>query len=97
VLGDLAIRFAQIYFLFFFVLWIHSRTRSALYSISWFIALIGAVTFYDVLRSTQDTAGLIAMTWLIPASYLSIMLLLPLCTSLGQDKAVPQELRQPSS
>jgi ubiquinol-cytochrome c reductase cytochrome b subunit len=97
VLGDLAARFAEIYFLFFFVLWIHSRMRSVAYNIGWFIALLGAVTIYDLIRYTEETAGLVTMTWLIPAVYLAIMLLLPLFTRLGQDKPVPEHLNVPAA
>jgi ubiquinol-cytochrome c reductase cytochrome b subunit len=89
---DLAARYAEIYFLFFFVLSIYSRARSALYRIAWFVALLAVVTILDWLRYTGETAKLISMTWFIPAVYLAVMLLLPLFTKLGQDKAVPERL-----
>jgi ubiquinol-cytochrome c reductase cytochrome b subunit len=89
---DLAARYAEIYFLFFFVLSIYSRARSALYRIAWFVALLAVVTILDWLRFTGETAKLISMTWFIPAVYLTVMLLLPLFTKLGQDKAVPERL-----
>jgi ubiquinol-cytochrome c reductase cytochrome b subunit len=89
---ELAARYAEIYFLFFFVLSIYSRARSALYRIAWFVALLAVVTILDWLRYTGETAKLISMTWFIPAVYLAVMLLLPLFTKLGQDKAVPERL-----
>ncbi|HKH20305.1 MAG TPA: cytochrome b N-terminal domain-containing protein, partial [Gammaproteobacteria bacterium] len=70
---ELAARYAEIYFLFFFVLSIYSRARSALYRIAWFVVLLAVVTILDWLRYTGETAKLISMTWFIPAVYLAVM------------------------
>ncbi|HEX2237022.1 MAG TPA: cytochrome bc complex cytochrome b subunit [Gammaproteobacteria bacterium] len=95
-LSEWATRFAEIYFLFFFVLWIYSRPRSAVYHIAWFIVLLGAITLYDLMRYNPDTAGLIATRWFVPAAYLVVMLILPLFTRLGQDRQVPEQLKAAS-
>ncbi|MGH8504022.1 MAG: cytochrome b [Gammaproteobacteria bacterium] len=93
IMGELAARLANIYFLFFFVLWFHSRVRSVAFSIGWFIALLGAVTAFDYwLRYSEEKFQLMATSWLIPAAYLVIMLLLPLVTRLAHDKPVPDRL-----
>ncbi|MGH8464100.1 MAG: hypothetical protein ACRER5_08130, partial [Pseudomonas sp.] len=90
---EIAARCANIYFLFFAVLWIHSRPRSAVFSIGWFTALLGAITLFDYMyRYAPENLGLMATSWLIPVAYLAVMLLSPLVTSLGQDKPVPAQL-----
>jgi ubiquinol-cytochrome c reductase cytochrome b subunit len=97
VLTELAARFSELYFLFFFVLWIHSRPRSMLYSITWFFALVAAVTLYDYSRYSEGTLGLVVGTWFIPVIYLAVMILLPLFTNLGRDRPVPERLNVPGA
>jgi ubiquinol-cytochrome c reductase cytochrome b subunit len=93
LLAELAARFSNIYFLFFAVLWIHSRGRSAAFNIGWFIALLAAVIVFDLaLRFSEETASLMFTGLLLPASYLAVMLLLPVFTRLGQDQPVPERL-----
>jgi len=90
---EISARLANVYFLFFAVLWIHSRPRGAVFSIGWFIALLGAVTLFDYMdRYSPENLNLMATSWLIPVAYLAVMLLLPLVTSLGRDKPVPAQL-----
>jgi ubiquinol-cytochrome c reductase cytochrome b subunit len=92
MLAELAARLSELYFLFFFVLWIHSRPRSVVYSLTWFIALVTAVTLYDYSRYSEETLTLVMITWTIPVVYLIVMILLPLVTPWGQDRAVPERL-----
>ena len=41
VLAEMGLRFSEVYFLFFFVLWFHSKTRSAGFSYASLIVLVG--------------------------------------------------------
>jgi len=92
LMGEMAVRFSEVYFLFFFVLWYSSRTRSNGFSLLLFVLLLGIVTAYDFVRATDITMNLVSISWLIPALYLAIMLLLPIFTDLDNDRPVPERV-----
>jgi ubiquinol-cytochrome c reductase cytochrome b subunit len=92
VAGEMAIRFAEVYFLFFVVLWFSSKTRSAKFSIGLFVALIVLISFYDLSRVDADKAMLVFGAWLIPAVYLAVMLVLPIFTNLNAEQPVPERV-----
>ena len=87
--SQLALRFTELYFLFFVVLWAYSRPHGAVFWLGSFTVLLGGVTLYDVFMNTSEYPELIWRTWSIPAAYLVVTLLLPLFTNLGQEKEVP--------
>lgn len=87
--SQLALRFTELYFLFFIVLWTYSRSHGAGFWISSFVLLLGAITLYDIFVNTSESPELIWQTWSIPAVYLVITLLLPFLTNLGREKEVP--------
>ncbi|MDD9869552.1 MAG: cytochrome b N-terminal domain-containing protein [Gammaproteobacteria bacterium] len=90
---EMAVRFSELYFLFFFVLWVYSKRRTAAFYIIWFAALVGLITLYDYVRGYDEIWPLIVPGWLIPAVYLAIHLLLPMVERLGSDKAAPARVR----
>ena len=93
LLAELATRFSEVYFLFFVMLWAASRPRSRVFTIGLLIGLLGLITLYDVMRVSADTQPLVIIAWLIPAAYLTVMLLLPLfIRPLDQDKPVPERV-----
>ena len=92
VLGEMAVRFSEMYFLFFFVLWFHSKPRSNKFSISALVIVLGLITLYDLVRFDADSAALIFGSWLIPAVYLCVMLLLPMVSNLDAEQAVPERV-----
>ena len=100
---QLALRFSELYFLFFFVLWAYSRPRSIIFWFSSFFLIFGGITLYDIYQlggisfynmyvQTPENEGLVWLTWLIPLVYLSITLLLPAMTGLGREKEVPDRV-----
>ena len=84
--------FSEVYFLFFFVLWFHSKPRSAGFSYASLIVLVGIYSVHDVVRISEGNMGLVTSGWFIPTGYLAIMLLAPLFTNLNQEKPVPERL-----
>ncbi len=92
VLGELAVRFSEVYFLFFISLWFASKPRSNKTSFSVFIVLLSVITFYDLMRVDADKVGLIFTSWLIPAAYLVFTLLLPAFTNLNAEQPVPERV-----
>ncbi len=91
--GEMALRFSEIYFLFFVVLWAYSRLRSALFYIGLTIILIAILSVYDfVIRANDEIMGLIINSWAIPVVYLAITLLLPIFTRLAVDGHEPDRV-----
>jgi ubiquinol-cytochrome c reductase cytochrome b subunit len=92
VLSELGLRFSEVYFLFFFVIWFHSQARGPVFSWVSFLVLAGIYTLYDLLRMGGGDPALIMQGWLIPTVYLAVCLLLPLYTRLNQEKPVPERV-----
>ena len=90
---EMAVRFSELYFLFFFVLWVYNKRRTATFYIGCFVSVVGLITLYDYLRGYDEIWPLIVPGWTIPAVYLAIHLLLPMIKRLGSDKPVPDRVR----
>jgi ubiquinol-cytochrome c reductase cytochrome b subunit len=92
-LGEMAVRFSEVYFLFFFVLWYDSHPRTTKFSLGYFLVLIGMITLYDWARFDASKASFIIGYWLIPAVYLSVMVLVPVfATGLKAERTVPERV-----
>jgi len=92
VLSEMGLRFSEVYFSFFFVLWFHSKAREVKFSFISLIVLIGLFTLNDISRVTADTQNLVLIGALIPGIYLIVMLLAPIYTRLNAEKAVPERV-----
>ncbi len=95
VLKELGTRMTEIYFLFFVVLWIHSKPGKANYFM-WFIILAAVVFGIDWVRynpEATDDAVQIAWQWVFPIGYLALTLLLPkVLKSFNAEKIVPERV-----
>ena len=89
VLAEMGLRFTEVYFLFFLVLFAHSKPRSKKFAYLSVILLLGLLSLWDIIRIDEKTAGLILQGWLIPGSYLAAMMLLPHFTNLNREETVP--------
>ncbi len=89
---QLALRFTELYFLFFFVLWAYSKPHSGGFWIGSFIVLLAGVTAYDIFFNSSETPKFIWYTWVIPAAYLLITFLLPQFTNWDAEKQVPERV-----
>lgn len=92
VLSELGLRFSEVYFVFFYVLWFHSKTRDAKFSYMSFIGWMALFSLNDFARYVEGTGELMMIGWLIPAIYLAVMFLAPLYTNLNAEKAVPERV-----
>ncbi len=93
VLGEMALRFSEMYFTFFFVLWFSSRPRSPRSGWTWTVVLLGVITLYDLSRIGAGNAGLILGAWLLPAAYIALMFLGPqFAPALAKDGEVPERV-----
>ena len=92
-LGEMAVRFSEMYFIFFLVLAFSSRPRSAGSAWGWFIVLLGAVTLYDLSRVGGGDPSLIFGAWLLPAAYMALMFLgRAYAPALARDGKVPERV-----
>ena len=90
--SQLALRFTEVYFIFFFVLWAYSTPRGNGFWVTSFIVILGGITLYDLFANTSDKPELIWYTWLIPAIYLFITLLMPMLSNWDREKEVPERV-----
>lgn len=94
-LKELGTQMTIIYFLFFLVLWIHSKPQSAKY-IVWFVGLtvaLLAMTYYRYNPEATDDAAQIAWQWSLTVGYLALTLLLPgLISAINTEKEVPERV-----
>jgi len=95
VYRELGTRMTQIYFLFFFVTWIHSKPAQAKYLL-WFIGLLALTLLTDFLRYdpsfSEEQVKLFWMQLIIPVAYLATTLLLPMIPRCNAQKPVPERV-----
>ena len=91
--SEIALRFSELYFLFFVVLWFYSRPRSGAVRLATFAIALGLISFYDIMRVTDDRQMLVMLSWLIPAVFLAITIPGSGFPKLGQDREVPDRVR----
>ena len=93
---EMAVRFSELYFLFFFILWVHSKPRSKLYNRGWFIFWVALISYYDWQRIYDQSLDLVMYSWFIPVLYLTIQLLLPTINNFAKwskDKSEPDRVQ----
>ncbi|HEX7047817.1 MAG TPA: cytochrome bc complex cytochrome b subunit [Gammaproteobacteria bacterium] len=92
VFSELALRFAELYFLFFFISWAYSKVRTRKFMIGATVAALVVITVVDMLRWDAANAALMLKMWLIPALYTAGFLLLAAFTRLNDSKPVPERV-----
>jgi ubiquinol-cytochrome c reductase cytochrome b subunit len=93
VYSELGLRLSTMYFLFFWLLWFHSRERSTVFSIVAFALVVGLYTFYDLMRAGTGNQALIMTMWLLPTAYLFATMVVPaLVRGLGRNRPVPERV-----
>ena len=92
VLGELGLRFGELYFSLFVVLWLYSRERRAAVHVNTLIVMGVIVVAADVVRFDPDKLGLMLGSLLIPAVYFVVFVLGPLVTSWNEPRPVPERV-----
>lgn len=90
--AELGVRFTEVYFSFFVVLWFSSKKRSAATAIITFAVMIGLIVGYDLMRVSSLDPTLVWSALAIPGIYLVVELLFPIFTNLDAEKEVPQRV-----
>ncbi len=91
--AELGVRFAETYFLFFYVLWVYSRQRSKGFYLFAFALAMGLIVVYDLIRVQTLDPGIVWPALLIPGIYLAVCLLGPIVAPrLNEEKPVPERV-----
>ena len=92
VLGELGLRFGELYFSFFIILWLYSRERRAAVHVNTLIVMAVLVAVADMLRFEPDKLQLMLWSLLIPVVYFVVFVVGPLVTSLNEPRPVPERV-----
>nr|VFJ98934.1 MAG: ubiquinol-cytochrome c reductase cytochrome b subunit [Candidatus Kentron sp. LFY] len=92
VLSELGMRFSELYFGFFVILWLYSKERSSGTHLGVFVVVMMVVLVADMVRFSSDNAGLILISILIPIAYFGVFTLGAIYTDLNKSKLVPDRL-----
>lgn len=94
--AEWGLRFTEVYFLFFFILWFHGKERSAGFSYISFAAWMVVILFIDFIRYgglSGEAQGYVWIHLLVPAIPLAVCLLGPVFSKkLGEEKTVPERV-----
>ncbi len=90
--SELALRLAEIYFLFFVVSWVYSLARTRKFMVSTAVIVMTIVTLLDMFRFDPERAHLMYLAWLIPAIYSLLFLVVPAYTRMNEPKPVPERV-----
>ena len=92
VLGELGLRFGELYFSFFVVLWLYSRERRGAVHLNTLIVMVVLVVVADVIRFEPDKLSLMLFSLSIPVLYYLVFVIGPVVTSLNEPKPVPERV-----
>jgi len=92
--SELGIRFTEVYFSFFLVLWFTSKPRSAVTHIIVFIIAMALILAWDFAwnRFAVQGSGMVGVSLLIPGVYLAVCLLGSMFSGLGKESPVPERV-----
>ncbi len=90
--AELALRFSELYFLFFVLLWFYSRPRSSTMRMATLVAVLGLISFYDVMRIEEGKEAFVLFGWMLPAVFSAITISGSSLPRLGRDAIPPERL-----
>jgi len=91
-LSELGLRLGELYFAFFFMLWVYSKDRSGSFYIGAFVFVFITLGFIDAIRYDESKGMLMLVSAVLPAIYFVYFLLAPVVSSLNQDRPVPERV-----
>lgn len=92
ILSELGLRFSELYFGFFVLLWVYSRERSAGFYWLTLVGVLIALGMIDWVRFDPSKGVLMGTSALIPVVYFLGFLVLPMLTRLNESMPVPERL-----
>ena len=92
VASEIGLRAAELYFMFFLILWLYSEDRSAAVHFQTFAILIAALVLIDAIRFDDGKGGLMMGSALLPLGYVVVFVLGPVFTRMNESRAVPERV-----
>ena len=90
--SEIGLRAAELYFMFFLILWLYSEDRSAAVHFQTFAILIAALVVIDAIRFDDGKGGLMLASALLPLGYIVVFVLGPVFTRMNESRAVPERV-----
>lgn len=92
IYSEMALRFSQMYFIFFILLYIYSEPRGKKFSYIASSFIIILFMIYDLSRFDSVSNSYLIIGFLSVASYLIFMIVSPIYSNLNKEKEVPERL-----
>ena len=90
IASELGLRLAQLYFMFFFMLWLYSDDRPAGVYFQSFAVLLVLALVIDSIRYDDGKGLMMAVSFLISLGYMVLFVLGPVLTRWNESRAVPE-------
>jgi ubiquinol-cytochrome c reductase cytochrome b subunit len=92
ILSELGMRFSELYFGFFVILWLYSKERTSSTNLSVFIGVLIVILAVDIIRFSSDHMVLLLTSALIPLAYFAVFVLGSAHPTLNKSKSVPDRI-----
>ena len=90
--SELALRFSQVYFLFFILLYFYSSSRNKIFTYIFTATILGIIFIYDFFRLTGADLTYLSVGFLSLVLYVIFMFMSPIFTQLNSEKQVPSRV-----
>jgi len=90
--SELGFRLGELYFSFFLILWLHSKTRTANFNYTVLGVVAVLFVFFDAIRFDADKGMLIFVSSLLVIGYYVFFVLGSMYTKLNEPKPVPERV-----
>ena len=90
--SELALRFSQVYFLFFILLYFYSSSRNKIFTYIFTATILGIIFIYDFFRLAGADLTYLSVGFLSLVLYVIFMFMSPIFTKLNSEKQVPSRV-----
>ncbi len=90
--SELALRFSQVYFLFFILLYFYSSSRNKIFTYIFTATILGIIFIYDFFRLAGADLTYLLVGFLSLILYVIFMFVSPMFTKLNSEKQVPSRV-----
>jgi ubiquinol-cytochrome c reductase cytochrome b subunit len=90
--SELALRFSQVYFLFFILLYFYSSSRNKIFTYIFTATILGIIFIYDFFRLAGADLTYLSVGFLSLVLYVIFMFMSPIFTQLNSEKQVPSRV-----
>ena len=90
--SELALRFSQVYFLFFILVYFYSSARNKIFTYIFTATILGIIFIYDFFRLAGADLTYLSVGFLSIVLYVIFMFMSPIFTQLNSEKQVPSRV-----